>query len=161
MREFRLEKEIRLPCPPQEVFPFFADAANLEQITPDCLNFEILTPRPIDMQVGTLIDYKLRVRGIPIRWRTKITVWEPPFRFQDEQLKGPYRQWIHEHTFEEKEGGTLCRDVVRYAVWGGWIIDKLFVRRDVEGIFEFRQRRLNEIFEPRDGQRPGPEAKAS
>ncbi len=100
------------------------------------------------MQAGTLIDHKLRVRGIPLRWRTLISTWEPPFRFVDEQLRGPYRQWIHEHTFEERDGGTLTRDVVRYSVFGGALVDRLFVRRDVEKIFTYRTQRLLELLGP-------------
>ena len=146
MTIFTLGREILLPRPLEEVFPFFADAQNLEAITPNWMSFSIITPKPIEMRVGTLIDYKLRVRGIPLRWRSEITVWQPPFRFVDEQRRGPYRQWIHEHTFEARDGGTLCRDSVRYAVLGGRIIERLFVRRDVETIFEFRQKKLREIF---------------
>ncbi|HSR69420.1 MAG TPA: SRPBCC family protein [Acidobacteriota bacterium] len=158
MREFKIEKELWLPYQPEEIFPFFADAANLHRLTPDTMNFEILTPTPIKMGEGTVIDYKLRVRKIPMRWRSEITAWEPPHRFTDEQLRGPYRQWIHEHTFEEKDGGTVCRDRVRYALWGGWIVDKLLVRRDVESIFEYRQAQLKKIFPARDRR---PQAKAS
>ncbi len=95
---------------------------------------------------GTLIDYKLRLRGIPVRWQTEITAWEPPVRFVDEQKRGPYQQWIHEHRFEEKDGGTLCHDHVRYAVLGGAIVNKFLVRRDVETIFEFRRKKLLELF---------------
>ena len=141
-----LRFELWLARPRAEVFNFFSDARNLESITPSFLHFVTLTPGPIEMKAGTLIDYKLRVRGFPMRWRTLISAWAPPFRFVDEQLRGPYRQWIHEHTFEERDGGTLAVDVVRYSVLGGALIDWLLVRRDVERIFEFRQRRLREIF---------------
>jgi ligand-binding SRPBCC domain-containing protein len=146
MKIFVLATEIWLPRPRAEVFEFFADAHNLQTLTPDLLHFEILTPHPIAMHAGALIDYKLRVRGIPLRWRTEITAWEPPLRFADKQLRGPYRQWIHEHRFIEKDGGTLCTDEVRYAVWGGAIVNKFFVRRDVEAIFEFRRKKLLELF---------------
>ena len=98
------------------------------------------------MRAGALIDYKLRVHGIPIRWRTRISAWEPPARFADEQLSGPYRRWIHEHTFEEAGGGTLCRDHVRYAVLGGTLVERFFVRRDVHAIFEYRKRALLKRF---------------
>ena len=137
--------ELWLPHSRDVVFPFFADARNLEAITPPFLKFTVLTPLPIEMRVGTLIDYKLRLRGFPIRWRTRITSWEPPLRFVDEQIRGPYRQWIHEHSFEERDGGTLMRDVVRYIAPGGAIIHFLFVRRDVESIFAFRRRRISEL----------------
>lgn len=133
-----------LPRPIEEVFDFFSDARNLEALTPPTLRFEILTPSPIRMEVGTLIDYKLRLRGIPIRWRSEITAWEPPHRFVDEQIRGPYRLWAHEHTFAERDGGTLTRDVVKYAVHGGALVNRVFVERDVRKIFEYRTERLLE-----------------
>ena len=146
MNVFIFETELWLPRPRTEVFDFFADAHNLQILTPSFLHFEILTPRPIPMHAGALIDYRLRVHGIPVRWRTKITTWEPPLRFVDEQIRGPYRQWIHEHRFVEKDGRTLCNDEVRYAVWGGAVVNNLFVRRDVRAIFEFRRKKLLEMF---------------
>jgi ligand-binding SRPBCC domain-containing protein len=98
------------------------------------------------MQKGCLIDYQLRVRGIPVRWRSEITAWEPPHRFVDEQRRGPYRLWMHEHVFEEHPEGTRVIDRVRYAVPGGQIIDRLFVRRDIETIFAFRRQKLLQVF---------------
>ena len=95
---------------------------------------------------SALIDYRLRLRGLPIRWRSEITTWQPPHRFVDEQRRGPYRMWIHEHTFTERDGGTLVGDHVRYAVPGGWLADRLLVRRDLETIFAYRQEKLTEIF---------------
>lgn len=136
IREF--QSELWLPLPPEELFPFFADAANLDAITPPWLHFQIVTPLPIVMREGTLIDYRLRVRGVPLRWRTRISAWQPPHRFVDEQLRGPYRQWIHEHTFEPHESGTLARDHVRYAVPLDWLLHRWFVRPDIERIFRFR-----------------------
>ena len=144
VREFRCE--IWLPLPPEKLFPFFADAGNLNAITPPWLHFDITTPLPIGMQAGTLIDYKLRVRGLPLRWRTLIREWQPPHRFVDEQLRGPYRQWIHEHTFEPHDGATLARDVVHYAVPMDFLVHPLFVRRDIERIFAFRQKALGNRF---------------
>lgn len=146
MRVHEFRCELWLPLPPEEIFPFFADAANLDAITPPSLHFRIVTPRPIEMRAGTLIDYKLRVRGLPMRWRTLISAWEPPHRFVDEQLRGPYRQWIHEHTFEPHDGGTLARDVVRYAVPFDFIAHRLFVRPEVSKIFAFRQEALRQRF---------------
>ncbi|MGV3756329.1 MAG: SRPBCC family protein [Verrucomicrobiota bacterium] len=137
--------ELWLPLQREEIFPFFANAANLEAITPPWVNFQTLTPTPIEMKPGTLIDYRIKIHGIPVKWRTRINAWEPPYRFVDEQLRGPYRKWVHEHTFEEKDGGTLCLDRVEYAVPGGWLIDKLFVRRDVGKIFAYRQERIKEL----------------
>jgi ligand-binding SRPBCC domain-containing protein len=138
-----------LDRPLDELFPFFAEAANLGRITPPWLQFEILTPGPVAMAPGTLIDYRIRWRGLPMRWRSEIAVWEPPHRFVDRQIRGPYRLWHHEHTFAERDGGTLISDSVRYAVWGGALIERLFVRRDVAAIFEFRRRRLTELFPPK------------
>ena len=146
MKVRTFECEIQLPLPPEEIFPFFADAANLNEITPSWLDFRIVTPLPIDMREGTLIDYRLKVRGLPLKWRTLIKSWEPPYRFVDEQIGGPYRLWHHEHTFEESDGGTLARDRVRYATPFDWLVHRWWVRPDVEGIFAHRTRRLREIF---------------
>ncbi len=146
MTEFLHESELWVPQARDEVFPFFADAGNLEKLTPPWLRFEIVTPRPITMKAGALIDYRLRVHGLPIRWRTEIMAWDPPHRFVDRQLKGPYTMWHHTHTFEERDGGTVCRDRVRYRPMGGALIQALFVRRDVEKIFAYRTERLCELF---------------
>ncbi len=154
MRVFHLEAQLWLPVPRADVFPFFADAGNLEQITPPWLKFEILTPRPIAMKPGALIDYRISLRGLPMRWRTEISVWAPPCRFVDHQLRGPYRQWVHEHTFDERDGGTLCTDRVDYAVLGGALIERLFVRRDVRRIFEHRTAALRKHFHISDQSQP-------
>jgi len=146
MKTFNHSSEQWLPKPLDEVFPFFADARNLEELTPDWLSFTVLTPEPIPMAVGTTIDYRLAWRGLPLRWRSEIAVWAPPHRFVDRQLRGPYRLWHHEHRFEERDGGTNVIDVVEYAVWGGVLAVNLGVRRDIERIFEFRRTRLTEIF---------------
>ncbi len=143
---FSFSTELWLPRQPSEVFPFFADAFNLAQITPPWLGFHVITPGPIDMHEGTLIDYKLRLRGLPLRWRTEITAWEPPHRFVDRQIKGPYRTWIHEHRFEAQDGGTLCTDHVQYDMMLGRCMDRLLIRRDVERIFAYRQDRLRTLF---------------
>ncbi len=132
----------------EHVFAFFADAFQLETITPPWLNFSVQTPKPIAMQRDTLIDYKLRVHGIPLRWRSAITRWEPPALFVDEQVKGPYRNWQHLHTFEETSTGTLIRDIVDYRVHFGRIVHPLFVRPDLKRIFAYRQEVLSEIFTP-------------
>ena len=146
MRIFEFRATTRVPRPREEDFAFFADAGNLQDLTPPWLRFEILTPPPIEMRPGALIDYRLHLRVIPIRWRTRITVWEPPHRFVDEQLRGPYRLWLHEHTFEEDGDGTLCGDFVRYAVPFGALANRLLVARDVRKIFAYREKRLQEIF---------------
>jgi len=146
MKIHELRKQVLLPKPIEEVFSFFADAHNLQTLTPPWLKFRVLTPKPIVMAVGTKIDYKLRVRGIPLSWRSEITAWEPPFRFQDEQLRGPYRRWIHEHTFQEVDGGTLAGDYVQYAVPGGALAHWLVVKQDVEKIFGFRAEQMQSLF---------------
>ena len=146
MKTHRLHSELWLPKSLDEVFAFFADARNLQKITPPWLDFRITTPGEIDMREGAFIDYKLKVHGIPLRWRSEITVWEPPRRFVDTQLRGPYRLWNHEHRFEEQDGGTLVIDDVEYSVYGGELIRKLFVARDVEKIFDYRTDRMQEIF---------------
>jgi ligand-binding SRPBCC domain-containing protein len=153
MQVHQFESELWLPRPREEIFAFFSDAANLDAITPEWLNFRTITPGPIEMQPGTLIDYKLRVRGIPVRWRTRIKVWEPPARFVDEQVRGPYRTWIHEHTFEERDGGTLGRDRVRYAVPFDWLVHRWLVRPDIERIFRYRTEKLREFFATRTTKR--------
>ncbi len=142
---FNFTCELWVPRPVDDVFSFFADASNLQTITPDWLDFKILSPTPIPMRAGTLIDYKLRVHGVPVRWQTEITHWQPPHRFVDEQKRGPYRLWIHEHFFSSQNGGTLCRDHVRYSVPGGKLVNFLFVRRDVEKIFAHRSDKLKAL----------------
>ncbi len=142
MKPRLFQSELWLPRPLPEVFAFFADARNLQTITPAWLDFAMLTPGPIAMRPGALIDYRLRIHGFGVRWQTEITAWEPPHRFVDEQRRGPYKLWVHEHRFEAQANGTLVRDSVRYAVPGGWLVDRLFVRRDVARIFRFREQRL-------------------
>ena len=139
---YTLRDEVWLPQDRDEVFAFFADARNLQRLTPPWLHFRILTPLEEGIRRGSRIDYKLRLRGVPIRWRTEISVWEPPLRFVDEMLRGPYREWVHEHRFEERDGGTWMTDEVRYAVPGGALVHRLFVRPDLERIFRYRREQL-------------------
>jgi len=146
MKRFHLDTSLWLPRPRNEVFQFFADALNLEDITPPWLRFRVITPSPIQICEGAEIKYRLRIRGIPIRWQTRITAWDPPLRFVDEQIRGPYRLWIHEHRFSEQQNGTLCEDSVQYAPVGGTLINKLFVERDVREIFAYRAERLRKLF---------------
>jgi ligand-binding SRPBCC domain-containing protein len=129
----------------EETFAFFADAANLEALTPTWLNFRILTPQPIVMREGTVIDYRIVLYGLPIPWKTRIDAWEPGLRFVDRQLIGPYRWWHHEHRFERVEGGTRVIDHVEYQPRARWVSGAI-VRRDVERIFAFRQERLRTLF---------------
>jgi ligand-binding SRPBCC domain-containing protein len=142
MRVYRLESQTFVPRPIGEVFAFHADAANLQVITPRFLDFRIRTPRPIDMRPGTLIEYRLRLHGIPIRWLTRIAAWDPPYQFTDEQRRGPYRLWVHEHTFEERDDGTLIRDRVRYAVPFGRLVHRWAVAPDIRRIFGYRHAEL-------------------
>ncbi len=141
-----MKSEVWLPRPLDEVFPFFAAARNLEVLTPRWLAFEVLAGSPPAMAEGVLIDYRLKLRGMPIRWQSEITKWQPPNMFVDEQRRGPYRRWIHEHRFLEADGKTLAEDFVRYAVPGGWLADRLFVRRDLSKIFRYRRDKLQTIF---------------
>lgn len=146
---YLLETEQLIPHPLEEVFAFFARPENLEALTPPWLNFQIVTPSPVPIHEGALIDYRLKLHGIPIKWKTEITDWEPPHRFVDLQLKGPYRLWRHEHTFEAQNEGTLMRDKVEYAVLGGALINRLCVQKDIERIFRYRLERLKS-FPPTD-----------
>jgi len=116
---FALHSEVELSAPPAQVFPFFADARNLDAITPAFLRFRVLTPGPIQMKVGTRIDYSLRVHGFPISWTSEITVWDPPKCFVDVQIRGPYRRWHHVHSFEGLGPCTRVIDEVEYACTGG------------------------------------------
>ncbi|NJD91684.1 MAG: SRPBCC family protein [Geobacter sp.] len=148
MSEQLLRYSLILPLPREQVFAFFADAVNLELITPPELNFRIITPQPIAMGAGTLIDYRLQLFGIPFGWRTAITAWSPPDSFVDEQLQGPYRQWIHRHTFREMpDGSTLIDDEVRYRLPFAPLGEMAhpLVRRQLERIFTYRQQKVTEL----------------
>jgi ligand-binding SRPBCC domain-containing protein len=142
------ETETRVPLPIDRVFAFFSDAGNLEAITPPWLHFHMVTPPPIVLRAGALLDYRLRVHGVPIRWRTEIVEWSPPHRFVDRQLRGPYRRWVHTHTFEAAGNETVMRDRVEYAV-PGWILEPLvhrwLVEPDVRRIFKFREEKTREL----------------
>ena len=138
-----------IPRPIDEVFAFFSDARNLEEITPPWLGFRILTPGPIRIAAGTRIRYRLSLHGIPLGWTTEIRRWKPPLRFIDVQLDGPYRLWHHTHLFESKDGGTLITDIVRYRLpFGiiGEVMHRIKVRRDLERIFDYRVRRIRDVF---------------
>jgi ligand-binding SRPBCC domain-containing protein len=146
MRIFQFEAEQWLPRPLEEVFAFFADPRNLEAITPPWLRFEIRTRGTVEMHQGAFIDYRLRLHGVPLTWQSEISVWDPPHEFVDIQVSGPYRLWRHQHLFEEEGGCTLVHDRVEYAVPGGRLVQKFLVAPDVERIFEFRRRKLEQIF---------------
>ena len=150
MAEHILERKQIIERPRQEVFDFFADAGNLERITPPELNFHITTPQPIDIKKGALIDYELKLRGIPIRWKTEITQWNPPFDFVDTALKSPYKQWIHLHTFEEgARGETIMRDLVRYRLPLEPLGDlfHFIVEGELRKIFDHRTKVVTELLQ--------------
>ena len=140
----RFTSELWLPRPRDEVFQFFSDAANLEALTPPWLHFEILTPAVV-LRRGVLIDYRLRLYGIPLRWQSEISRWDPPDCFVDEQRRGPYRRWVHTHVFAEERGGTRISDAVEFEVPFGWLAG-WWVRRNVRKIFAFRTHALKSRF---------------
>ena len=150
-----LERSQRLAAPPAAVFPFFADARNLEAITPPLLRFRVVTPEPIAMRPGTLIQYRLRLHGVPVNWLTAIREWDPPHRFVDVQLRGPYALWHHTHELaDDDDGGAVMRDTVRYAIgFGplGELAHRLLVRRDLEAIFAFRREAVARLVWPESG----------
>jgi ligand-binding SRPBCC domain-containing protein len=137
-----LERRQRIELPAQQAFEFFGEARNLEAITPHWLGFRVVTPGTIEMRRGTLIDYRLKLHGIPVRWRTRIEEWDPPHRFVDAQLRGPYSLWEHTHEFEpDGDDAVLITDRVRYALpLGplGRLARAAFVKRDLELIFDYR-----------------------
>ena len=146
---YHLERSLFIPRPRAEVFAFFSDALNLERITPAFLRFHILTPPPIAMHAGALIDYELRLYGVRFKWQTRIEAFEPPSFFIDTQVKGPYKLWHHRHEFEDAPGGTLMRDRLDYDLpFGplGALAKVLFVGRSVERIFDHRNATIAEIF---------------
>ena len=151
MRIHTLRREQELDGTPDEVFPFFADAFNLEALTPPLLRFRVITPAPIEMRAGTLIQYRLRLRGVPVGWKTLIQEWSPSRRFVDTQLSGPYALWHHTHAFDGLPGErTLMTDTVRYAIgFGplGELAHRALVRRDVEAIFDYRRAAIEPLLE--------------
>ena len=146
-RVHALERSQRLELPVERAFEFCARAHNLEAITPPWLGFRVLTPEPIAMREGALIEYRLRLHRVPVRWRTRISSWEPPVRFIDVQIRGPYALWEHTHTFErDGERGVTITDRVRYALplgLLGELAHRAFVRRDLERIFDYRARAVS------------------
>lgn len=149
MKTHRLHRTQFVPRPREEVFAFFEDASNLARITPDFLGFEIVTPTPIAMGQGTLIDYRVRLFGVPMMWRTEIEVYEPNEAFVDNQLRGPYRLWRHTHRFRDVAGGTEMEDEVDYAIgFGpfGSAAHALFVERTLARIFDYRAEVIGRLF---------------
>ena len=143
---YLLTANLVLNRPLEEVFDFFSRAENLEAITPSFLHFKIVTPQPIEMMPQALIDYRLRLHGIPIKWRTEISEWEPPHRFVDRQIWGPYKKWHHTHTFASIDAHTtLAKDRVHYIPRFGSLTHRFFVKPDLLNIFGYRQQRLAEL----------------
>ena len=140
-----LTTTVWLPASRDVVFSFFADARNLERLTPPWLHFRILTPGTIEMRTGTRIDYRIQLHGIPLRWQSVISGWDPPRQFVDEQISGPYRRWVHTHRFEEENGGTRVNDSVEFGVLASWVTGWL-VMRDLRKIFAYRKEMLGRIF---------------
>lgn len=145
--KYRLSTSLVLDRDLGEVFDFFSNPHNLFRITPRWLSLRVKTPQRIDMAEGTKILYRFRVRGVPAIWHSEITAWEPPHRFVDTQRLGPFTKWVHEHLFQEVEGGTLAIDNVTYSVPGGRLIHGLFVEKDLRRLFTYRHRRLRELLE--------------
>jgi ligand-binding SRPBCC domain-containing protein len=146
---FVFESRLWLPAPREEVFEFFSKVENLQRITPPWLNFRILTRLPIEIKQGSLVDYRVKLFGIPIRWKTEIAAWEPPHRFVDRQIEGPYQTWTHTHRFESKSGGTMMTDQVEYMPKGWFLaplLNRLFVKRNVKKIFDYRRKEILRIF---------------
>jgi ligand-binding SRPBCC domain-containing protein len=152
---YRLRTSVWLPVERERVFAFFAAAENLGKITPPELGFRIVTPSPVEMCSGALIDYRIRFWVLPLRWETLITIWSPPVTFVDRQLRGPYRTWIHTHRFTERAGGTLIEDEVVYGLPFGALgaLAAPLVNRQLTRIFSYRQRRVTSLLHPVSAER--------
>ena len=146
MKTRELKRAIWLPRLVAEIFPFFADPANLGLLTPSRLSFCIISPLPIKMRLGLLIDYRIAMLGLSFRWQSEIMQWNPPHSFIDEQRRGPYRFWRHEHRFLERDNGTEILDTVHYAVRFDSLVHRAFVRPELEHIFDFREQKVRELF---------------
>jgi ligand-binding SRPBCC domain-containing protein len=147
-----LERSQRVEVSPERAFDFYVDALNLEPLTPPWLHFKVTTPGKLVLRKGTLLDYRLKLHGVPVRWQTRIETWEPPVRFVDIQAKGPYSLWEHTHLFEkEGDDATVIHDRVRYTVpLGplGTLAHRLFIHRDLERIFDYRSQAVSERLFP-------------
>ena len=147
-RQHVIESDQRVGTGLRDTFAFFSDAANLEGITPPFLGFSILTPQPIAMREGALIEYRLKLMGVPLGWLTRIESWIPNVSFTDVQLRGPYARWVHTHRFESVEGGTRVRDRVEYALPLSALSEPFhpwFVRPMVERIFSYRRSAIAQL----------------
>ena len=145
MAEYILHRRLTIDRPRAEVFRFFTDARNLQEMCPRELDFTLLTPQPIEIKKGTIIDYRLKLRGFPIHWKTLISAWNPPYSFIDESIKGPYKQWVHEHILNENgDAGTDIEDIIRYRLplepFGD--LAHCLVRCELNHIFDYRQKAI-------------------
>jgi len=143
------ESKLVIDKPIYEVFEFFCKAENLQKLTPPTLNFKILTELPIEMKKGSRIDNRIKLYGVPVKWKTEITKWDPPFEFEDTQLKGPYKLWKHRHIFKDLGDKTEMTDIVEYNPKGfpfNTILDKLIVKKEIEKIFNYRTEKINQYF---------------
>lgn len=158
MPAYLFERSQRVEVPVERAFEFYGDAGNLEPLTPPWVHFRLLTPGEVVFGAGTLLDYRIRLHGVPIRWQTRIDVWEPPTRFVDSQARGPYSLWEHTHLFEpDGDGATVIHDRIRYEIpLGplGAVAERLFVRRDLERIFDFRSAAIAERLTAKPGAEP-------
>ena len=157
MAVHRLERRQYLEHPLEDVFAFFAEARNLERITPSWLRFSVLTPEPVEMAAGALIDYRLQYHGVPVGWTSQIEVWEPGRQFVDRALRGPFALWHHRHRFQASGSGTVVDDEVHYAVpFGrvGEVVHPLFVARDLDRIFTYRHQAVQRVLDAEPSREP-------
>ena len=149
MPNYKLKRNQFIPQPINQVFPFFSKPENLEIITPRDLHFSILTSKPIDMKTGQVIDYLIRLKGIKMYWSSVISSYDPPYSFVDEQIRGPFSNWIHSHNFKEINGGTIITDHIEYSIpfkLIGRIANYIFVERKLVDIFDYREKTIMDIF---------------
>lgn len=132
----------------KEVFEFFEKPENLSVITPNWIKFRIMTKSPLEMKTGAEFDYRIYLMGVPLKWKTVIAKYEPPYKFVDIQKKGPYKLWVHTHTFEAIENGTKITDNIDYELYGGPVgnlINSLYVKHNLKAIFNFRKNKINHL----------------
>lgn len=146
MKTYGLETRLWLPHDRATIFDFFSNPHNLDRLTPPWLKFRVLSPITVEMRQGTRLDYQLRIHGMPIRWQSEISAWDPPNYFVDRQIKGPYSLWLHEHRFVEEHGGTWVEDRVEYAAFGGRLVQRYLIGPDLDRIFQYRHKALEELF---------------
>jgi len=148
MKVYSLKRKQFIKLPIEKVFDFFSKPENLEKITPSSLSFKIITPIPIDMSKGALIDYTIKLFFYPVHWRTIISDYNPPYSFIDQQIKGPYKFWHHSHEFKEVNDGVEIIDNVKYSVpFGvvGRLAHKIWIRNELNKIFDYRMKIINDL----------------